>query len=40
MSYELLDKINSISDVKSLSDSDVTRLCSEIREFLIEKVIE
>ena len=38
MSYELLDKINSISDVKSLSDSDVTRLCSEIREFLIEKV--
>ena len=38
MSYELLDKINSISDVKSLSDADVTRLCREIREFLIEKV--
>ena len=38
MSYELLDKINSISDVKTLSDGDVTRLCGEIREFLIEKV--
>ena len=36
MSYELLDKINSVSDVKTLSDGDVTRLCSEIREFLVE----
>lgn len=38
MNYKLLDKINSISDVKALEEQDVAKLCSEIREFLIEKV--
>ena len=38
MSYELLENINSTSDVRALSDGDVTKLCAEIREFLIEKV--
>lgn len=38
MSYELLDNINSVSDVKALSHDDVERLCSEIREFLIDKI--
>ena len=38
MSYELLENINSTSDVKQLSDADVTKLCGEIREFLIDKV--
>lgn len=38
MSYELLENINSASDVKKLSGSDVLELCDEIREFLVEKV--
>lgn len=38
MNYELLEKINSVSDVKALSHDDVERLCAEIREFLIEKI--
>lgn len=38
MSYELLNGINSISDLKALSHENVETLCSEIREFLIDKV--
>ena len=38
MKYELLEKINSISDVKALSCDDVERLCDEIRKFLIDKI--
>ena len=38
MNYELLENINSTSDVKALSCGDVERLCGEIREFLIEKI--
>lgn len=38
MNYTLLDNINSISDIKSLSSEQVVELCSEIRAFLIEKV--
>ena len=38
MNYELLEKINSVSDVKALSHDGVERLCAEIREFLIEKI--
>ena len=38
MNYDLLEKIDSVSDVKALSDSDVEVLCTEIREFLIEKI--
>ena len=38
MNYELLENIDSASDVKALSDSEAERLCTEIREFLIEKI--
>ena len=38
MNYELLNKINSASDVKTLSGDDTMRLCDEIREFLVEKI--
>ena len=38
MGYDILDKINSISDLKELSHDDVERLCAQIREFLIDKV--
>ena len=38
MNYELLDKINSPSDVKKISNKDIPRLCEEIRSFLIENV--
>ena len=38
MSYDILDNINSISDLKALSHDDVEKLCAQIREFLIEKV--
>ena len=38
MEYELLNNINSASDVKSLSPNEIEELCSEIREFLIEKI--
>ena len=40
MSYELLENINSLEDLKALSDCEVKRLCEEIRNFLIEKVSE
>ena len=38
MEYKILDKVNSISDLKSLERSEVDKLCEEIRQFLIEKV--
>ncbi len=38
MNYEILNSINSISDVKMLSRDKVEDLCVEIREFLIDKV--
>ena len=38
MNYEILNSINSISDVKMLSHDKIEGLCEEIREFLIEKV--
>ena len=38
MSYELLENIKTVDDVKSLSECDVRRLCEEIRGFLIENV--
>ncbi len=36
MKYELLEKINSPSDLKRLSDSEISSLSEEIRAFLIE----
>ena len=38
MNYEILNSINSISDVKMLSRDKIEDLCDEIREFLIDKV--
>lgn len=35
---KLLDKINSSEDIKKLNSEEVKLLCSEVREFLIEKV--
>ena len=38
MNYEILNSINSISDVKMLSHDKIEELCAEIRKFLIDKV--
>jgi 1-deoxy-D-xylulose-5-phosphate synthase len=38
MRYEILGKLNSSSDVKALTNSEVEKLCNEIRHFLIDKV--
>lgn len=38
--YKILDKINSPSDIKSLSNEEMLLLASEIRHFLIENVTE
>ncbi len=38
MNYEILNSINSISDVKMLSHDKTLELCTEIREFLVDKV--
>lgn len=40
MSYDLLEKINSPSDLKAMDESEIPKLCNELREFLIEKVGE
>ena len=40
MTYKILDRVNSPSDIKNLSDADIEILCSEIRDFLIERVGE
>ena len=36
--YEILDKINSPEDIKTLSAEEINLLCEEIREFLIDTV--
>lgn len=38
--FEILSLINDPSDVKALDEKKLTRLCSEIREFLVDKVSE
>lgn len=38
MEYEILNTVNSVSDVKSLTHEEIEKLCSEIREFLIAKI--
>ena len=38
MSYDILNKINNLSDLRSLCDADADKLCDEIRDFLIDKV--
>lgn len=38
MSYEILNKVNSLADLKALPKSELVPLCGEIREFLIDKV--
>ena len=38
MNRELLNKINSPADLKSISSEQIPALCKEIRSFLIEKV--
>ena len=38
MSFSLLDKINSPSDLRSLGADDIPRLADEIREFLVDTV--
>ncbi len=38
MTYKLLDKLNSPSDLKALPEKEIPRLCEEIRAFLIENV--
>ena len=38
MSYEILDNVNSSSDVKRLTHTETEKLCDEIRHFLIDKV--
>ena len=35
---ELLDKVNSPKDLKELNIADLSKLCSEIREFLVDNV--
>ena len=37
MKYRYLDDINSVADVKALSQTEVDDLCDEIRDFLVEK---
>lgn len=38
MGYKLLDSINSIEDLKSISESELPSLCDELRAFMIENV--
>lgn len=38
--YELLNKINSPADLKHMRDDEILPLCTEIRDFLFEKVTE
>ena len=38
MNYDVLDRIKKITDVKALSQDEVEELCSEIRNFMIDKV--
>lgn len=36
MSHKILDKVNSVDDLKRLDGADIPSLCSDIRDFLIE----
>ena len=36
--YKVLNKINNPQDLKKLSKDEINVLCTEIREFLVEKV--
>ncbi len=38
MEYKILDSINSPDDLKRVSESNIPKLCSEMREFLVENV--
>lgn len=38
MSYDILNRIDSPTDLKALSEEDVQTLCAELREFMIDKV--
>jgi len=38
MSYEILNKVNNLADLKALPEAELIPLCGEIREFLIDKV--
>ncbi len=38
MEYKILNNINSATDLRALSNEEITLLCDEIRAFLIEKV--
>ena len=40
MDYKFLKSINSTADLKAVSESDLEKLCYEIRQFLIEKVTQ
>ncbi len=38
MEYKILDKINSPDDLRAIPESDIPKLCSEMRDFLVENV--
>lgn len=38
MSYDILNNINELADLRELDEASADKLCGEIREFLIEKV--
>lgn len=38
MSYDILNSINNLDDLRALGDSEADSLCNEIREFLLDKV--
>ncbi|RIY36714.1 1-deoxy-D-xylulose-5-phosphate synthase [Psittacicella gerlachiana] len=38
LTYPLLDKINNLSDLKALSESELPQLCDELRDFLIYSI--
>ena len=38
MEFELLDKINSPEELRTIPECDIPRLCDELRAFLINKV--
>ena len=38
MSYDILNRINELSDLRALNDTEADKLCDEIRGFLVDKV--
>ena len=36
--FHILDKVNNADDLRALSDEEIPKLCSELREFLVEAV--